>query len=149
MHGALPADNNFFIQLLWRLIKEYLHIFKSTWHIWIYFCWYSDAVTSNSLQSMNCSTPGSPVHHYLPEFAKIHVHWHKFFPISWLFVSGGQIIGVSVSTSVLPMNTQDWFPLGLTGRISLQSKGLSRVFSNTKCGNIWQHQMYSRESINS
>ena len=53
------------------------------------------------------------------------------FPVSHLFPSGGQSIGVSASTSVLPVNTQDWFPLGWTGWISLQSKGLSRVFSNT------------------
>ena len=51
--------------------------------------------------------------------------------MSQLFASGGQSIGVSASTSVLPMNTQAWFPLGWTGWISLQSKGLSRVFSNT------------------
>ena len=51
--------------------------------------------------------------------------------INKLFASGGQSIGVSPSASVLPMNIQDWFPLGLTGLISLQSKGLSRVFSNT------------------
>ena len=53
------------------------------------------------------------------------------FQMSQLFTSGGQSIGVSVSTSVLPMNTQDWSPLGWTGWISLQSKGLSKVFSNT------------------
>ena len=53
------------------------------------------------------------------------------FPMSWFFVSGGQSIGVSASASVLPMNTQDWFPLGWSGWISLQSKGLSRAFSNT------------------
>ena len=53
------------------------------------------------------------------------------FQMSQLFTSGGQSIRVSASTSVLPMNTQDWFPLGVTGWISLQSKGLSRVFSNT------------------
>ena len=53
------------------------------------------------------------------------------FPMSQLFISGGQSIGASVSASVLPMNVQDWFPLGLTGLISLQSKGLSVVFSNT------------------
>ena len=53
------------------------------------------------------------------------------FQMSQLFSSGGQSIGVSASTSVLPMNTQDWSPLGWTGWISLQSKGLSRVFSNT------------------
>ena len=53
------------------------------------------------------------------------------FQMSQLFASGGQSIGVSASASVLPMNNQDWFPLGWTGWISLQSKGLSRVFSNT------------------
>ena len=55
----------------------------------------------------------------------------RSFPMSQLFESGGQSIGASTSASVLPMNIQDWFPLGLTGWISLQSKGLSRVFSNT------------------
>ena len=88
---------------------------------------------------MNCSTPGSPVFHYLPEFAQIHVHWvnmmlsnhlilcHllllqpsifptiRVFPMSMLFASGGQSIGTSASASVLPMNTQDWSPLGWTG----------------------------------
>ena len=53
------------------------------------------------------------------------------FPVSQLVASGGQNIGVSASASVLPMNTQDWSPLGWTGWISLHSKGLSRVFSNT------------------
>ena len=53
------------------------------------------------------------------------------FPMNQLFASGGQSIVVSVSTSVLPMNTQDWSPLGLTGWISFQSKEFSRVFSNT------------------
>jgi len=53
------------------------------------------------------------------------------FPINQFFASGGQSIGASASASVLPMNIQDWFPLGLTGLISLQPKGLSRVFSNT------------------
>ena len=53
------------------------------------------------------------------------------FRVSQLFVSGGQSIGASASTSVLPMNIQVWFPLGLTGLISLQSKELSRVFSST------------------
>ena len=61
------------------------------------------------------------------------------FPISQLFASGGQSTGVSVSTSVLPMNTQDWSPLGWSGWISLQSKGLSRVFSNTT---VQKHQFF-------
>ena len=55
----------------------------------------------------------------------------RSFQISQFFVSGGESIGVSASTSVLPMNIQDWFPIGWTGWISLQSKGLLRVFSNT------------------
>ena len=59
------------------------------------------------------------------------------FQMSQFFASGGQSIGVSASTSVLPMNTQDWSPLGWTGWISLQSKGLSRVFSNTT---VQKHQ---------
>ena len=58
------------------------------------------------------------------------------FPMSQFFTSGDQSIGVSPSASVLPMNIQDWFPLGWTGLISLQSKGLSRVFSNSTVQNI-------------
>ena len=109
---------------------------------------------------VDCSTSGFPVLQYLPEFAQIHVHWcyltisssvapfffglQSFpaswsFPVSWLFVSGGQSIGASASASVLPMNTQGLFPLGLTGLISLLSKVLSRVFSKSKClwGTCW------------
>ena len=103
---------------------------------------------------MDCSMPGFPVYHQLLEFNQIHVHWvsdaiqlsssvipfssrlQSFpasgaFQMSQFFISGGQSIGVSTSTSVLPMNIQDWSPLGWTGWISLQPKGLSRVFSNT------------------
>ena len=61
------------------------------------------------------------------------------FQMSWLFASGGQNTRVSALTSVLPMNTQDWFPLGWTSWISLQSKGLSRVFSNTT---VQKHQFF-------
>ena len=64
------------------------------------------------------------------------------FQMSQLFTSGGQSIGVSASASVLPMNIQDWFSLGLTGWISLQSKGLSRVFSNTT---VQKHQFFSAQ----
>ena len=94
---------------------------------------------------MDCSTPGFPVLHHLLEFAQTHIHWiddaiqpaHPLlsfppsgsFPMNWLFTSSGQNVGVSAT--VLPMNIQGWFPLGLTGLIYLQSKGLSRVFSNT------------------
>ena len=99
---------------------------------------------------MDCSIPGSSVLQYLLEFAQIHVHWvhdaikpsHPLPPPSFAFnfsqhqglfqwvvsISGGQITGASASASVLPMNIQSWFPLGLAGLISLLSKELSRVF---------------------
>ena len=64
------------------------------------------------------------------------------FPMSQLFASGGQSFGASASASVLPMNTQDWSPLGWTGWISLQSKGLSRVFSNTT---VQKHQFFGAQ----
>ena len=118
---------------------------------------------------MDCSTPGFPVLHYLPDFAQTHVlsfefaqtplsqwchptisssvvpffsHLQSFpasvsFPMSQFFTWGGQNIGVAASASVLPMNTQDWSPLGWTVWISLQSKRLSRVFSNTT---VQKHQ---------
>ena len=64
--------------------------------------------------------------------------------MSQFFASGGQSIGVSASASVLPMNIQDLFPLGLTGRIFLQSKGLSRVFFNNT---IQKHQFFSTQLV--
>ena len=64
------------------------------------------------------------------------------FPMSQHFVSSGQSTGVSALTSVLPMNIQDWFPLGLTSRVCLQSKRLSRVFSNTT---VQKHQFFGAE----
>ena len=115
---------------------------------------------------MDCSMPGLPVLHHLPEFAQIHVHWVWYhsaisssvipfssclqsFPasgsftiMSHFFAAGGQSIGGSAPASVLSMNIQDWFPLGWTGWISLQSKGLSRVFSNTTVKN---HQFFSAQ----
>ena len=113
---------------------------------------FSCSVVSGSLHPMYYSTPGFPVLHYLLEFAQIHVHWvsdaiQPSRPLSppsppalnlsqhqglfQLVSSLRQSVGVSASASALPMNFQDWFPLGLTGLISLQSKELSRVFSNT------------------
>ena len=113
---------------------------------------------------MKHSTPGLPVHHQFLESTQTHVHWvsdaiqpsHplsslllssifpsiRVFPMSQLFESGGQSIRVSASTSVLPMNTQDWSPLEWTGWISLQSKGLSRVFCNTT---LQKHQFFSTQ----
>ena len=103
---------------------------------------------------MDCRTPGLPVHYQLPKFTQARVHWvsdaiqpshpvipssssllsfsaSRSFQMSQHFAWGGQNIGVSASGSVLPMNIQDWFPLGWTGWMFLQSKGLSRVFTNT------------------
>ena len=101
---------------------------------------------------MNCSMPGSPVLHCLPlswwcylttsssavPFSSCSQYFPASgsFPVSQLFASGSQSIGASVS--VLPMNIQDWFPLGLTGLISLQSKGLSMVSSTT----IWTYHFF-------
>ena len=64
------------------------------------------------------------------------------FPMSQFFPTGGQSIGISASASVLPMNIQDWFPLGWTGWISFKSKGLSRVFSNTT---VQKHQFFGAQ----
>ena len=108
---------------------------------------------------MDCSTPGLSVHHQflecplsqwchptisysvapfssrLPSFPA-----SGYFPTSHFFTSGGQSVEVPASTSVLPINIQDWFPLGWTGWISLLSKGLSRVSSNTT---VQKHQFFS------
>ena len=120
---------------------------------------FSGSVVSDSLWPHELQHARLPVHHYLPEVAQTHVHWvgdaiqpsstvpfssclRSFlasgsFPMSRLFASGGQRIGALVSASVLPMNIQGWFPLEWTGWISLQSKGLSKVFSNTM---VQKHQ---------
>ena len=66
----------------------------------------------------------------------------RVFSKSQFIASGGQVIGTSASASVFPMNVQCWFPLGLTGLISLQTKGLSRVFSSTT---VWKHQFFSAQ----
>ena len=111
---------------------------------------------------MNFSIPGSSVLYHLLEllrFLSIQLvmltnflipfsscpqsfsEWGSF-QMSQLFASGGQSIGVSASASVLPINIQCWFPLGWTGWISLQSEGLSRVFSSTP---IWKQQFFSAQ----
>ena len=115
---------------------------------------------------MNRSTPGLPVHHQLLEFTQTHVHWvgdaiEPSHPLSspasptfnlsqhqdlfkWVSSSHqvAKVLRVSASASVLPTNIQDWFPLGWTGWISLQSKGLSRVFSNTT---VQKHQFFGAQ----
>ena len=129
-------------------------------------------MSSHSVVSLfdpvDCSTPGLPVLHHLPELAQTHVHWISdaiqtsyllsspsapafslsqapgSFPISWHFASGGQSIGASASASVLSKNIQSWFPLGLTGLIFLQSKRLSRIFSSIT---VQKHQFFGTQLV--
>ena len=115
---------------------------------------------------MNRSMPGLPVHHQLLEFTQTHVHrvgdgiqpshplsspsppapnpsqHQESFPMSQLFAWGGQSTGLSALASFFPKNTQGWSPSEWTGWISLQSKGLSRVFSNTI---VQKHQFFSAQ----
>ena len=113
--------------------------------------------------SMNHSMPGLPIHHQFPEIIQTHAHWvsdaiQPSHPLSspsppalslsqhqdlfqWVS-SSHQVAKVSAATSVLPVNIQDWSPLRWTGWISLQSKGLSRVFSNTT---VQKHQFFDAQ----
>ena len=123
------------------------------------------SVISDSLQPMDCSTPGLPVHHQLPDFTQTHVHWvgdaiQPSHPLSspsppapspsqnqslfqWVnSASGGQNIGAWVSASLLVVNIQGWFPLGLASLNSSQFKGLSRVFSSTTTE---KHQLFDTQ----
>ena len=100
-------------------------------------------------QSCSNSSPSSQWCHPTISFSVVPFssHLQSFpasgsFPVSQFLPSGGQSIGASASPSVLPMNIQDWFPLGLIGLISLQSKGLLRVFSNTT---VQKHQFFSTQ----
>ena len=118
---------------------------------------------------MNHCMPGLPIHHHLQEFTQTYVHWvsdaiqpshplsspfptalnpskHESFPMSQLFAWGGQSIGVSALASVPPKNTQGWSPLEWTGWISLQSKGLSRVFSDTT---VQKYQFFGAQLLHS
>ena len=77
-----------------------------------------------------------------PSPLALNLSQHHIFPMTWLFISGGQSIGTSASEAVLQMNIQDWFSLGLTGLISLLSKGHSRVFSSTT---TQKHQFFGAQ----
>ena len=137
---------------------------------WVQFrtmksCTRFSSVTSNSLSPHGLQHAGLPVHHQLPELIQTHIHWvgdaiqpsHPLLspsppafnlfqcqglPMSQFFTSGDQSIGVSASALDLPMNIQDWFPLGYTGWISLLSKRLSRVFPNTTAQ---KHQFFGTQ----
>ena len=127
-------------------------------------CWSVAKSCPTLCNPMNCSMSGFPVLHYLQEFAQTLVSWNDdaiqpFHSLpspsppawsfsqhqglfQWPFASGGQSIGASTSAAVLPINIQSWFHLGLTDFISLQSKGLSRVFSSTTVG---KHEFFSTQ----
>ena len=138
-----------------------------SWHMCTVL-WFVQALSSVRLFGVpwTCSTPGFPAHHHLLELAHTHVGWvgdaiqtshpllspsppafnlppaSGYFPMSQFSASGGQSIWASASASVPPMNIQDWFPLALTRLISLQSKGLSRGFSNNR---VQKHQFFSTQ----
>ena len=130
-----------------RYSNSFVVVVQSLNHVWL-------------CTSMDCSTPGLLIPHCLSEFAQTHVHQasdaiqpayslspsspfafnlfqHQVFPMNWLFTSGGQSIGALASSSVLPMNIQDWFPLGRTGLCN--SLGLTLLKSS--------HQFKLRSSI--
>ena len=122
----------------------------------------SDMDSSVHGDPMDCNTPGFPVLHYLPEFAQTQVRWvgdaiQPSYPLSpssppalnlshhqdlFQWVCSSHHPPQISSASVLPVNSQGWFPLGLTGLISLLFKGFSEVFSSTT---IWKHQFFSTQ----
>ena len=140
------------------------------YHIYILKCFTSITQSCPTLcDPMDCSTPGLPVHHQYPELSQTHVHWvgdaiqpsHPLsspsscpqsfpasgsFPMSQLFTWGGQGPGVSASASFLPKKSQGWSPSEWTDWISLQSKGLSRVFPNTT---VQKHQFFGAHLLHS
>ena len=147
------------------LLKLVLSLFGLIWN-WSYLSLSSHSVMSNSLQPhglqltrLPCPSPSPgvgpcPLSQWChPTISSSVVPFSSrlqsfpasgSFPMSRFFTSGCQSIGVSASASVLPMNIQDWFPLGWTGLISLQSQGLSRVFSNTT---VEKHQFFRAQLL--
>ena len=127
--------------------------FQSLSHVWLFATPWTTAHQA-SLSITNSRSPPKPmsIESVMPSYHLIlccpfsscpqsFPAWGSF-PLSQLFASGSQSIGVSASTSVTSMNTQDWSPLGWTGWISLQSKGLSTVFSNTT---VQKHQFFGAQ----
>ena len=162
-NSVVGSTKQYISQFQGRWIR-FLSSFYASFHCSVQFS--SVAQSCPTLcDPMNRSTPGLPVHHQLPEFTQTHVHRvsdaiqpsssvvpfsscpqslpaSESFTVSQLFAWGGQSIGVSALTSFLPKNTQGWSRLGWTGWISLRSKGLSRVFSNTT---VQKHQFFGTQ----
>ena len=169
VNEGLFLDSSFcFINIFVFVPKPYGLDYSCVLCIYVFFCMFCCCSVAKLCLTlcnpMDCSTPGFPVLHYLPGVCSKFVCWvgdasnHLIsaslffclqflpasgsFPLSQLFASGSQCIGASVSAIVLPLNIQSWFPLGLTSLISLQSKGLSRVFSSTT---IQKHPFFSTQ----
>ena len=151
MGGSSKKD---FFKLVWNSgLWRHVAVVHSLSHVWLFATpWTATCHTSFSftiswslfiLMSLESVMPSTYLIHCWPFSSCLQSFPASgSFPMSWLFASGSQGIGASASSSVLPVNNQDWFPLGLTGLISLQSKGLSRVFSSTT---IWNHQFFGAQ----
>ena len=154
----VPGESALWIIVYWICKGEIA--FSALFYYWSICCCSVTQLCLALCDPMDGSTPGFPVLHHLLSLLKLMslesvmpsrhpILCHPFsscsqsfpasrsFPMSHLFASGDRSIGAWASASVLPVNIQDWFPLGWTGWISLQSKGLSRVFSNTT---VQKHQ---------
>ena len=135
--------------MLWRIKSLLWFTVQSLSHIWLFTTPWNAArqaslsfTISWSLLKFMTIESVMPSNHLIlchPLLLPPSVFASKYqsFPLSQLFASGGHGLGASSSASALPVNIQGWFPLGLTGLISLQSKGPSRVFSSTT---VWKHQ---------
>ena len=113
---------------------SHIWLFASSGQVSVFHCRFEFAQT-HVHRVGDAIQPSHPLSPSYPTALNIFQH-PKLFQWGHLFTSGGQSIGASASASILPMNIQDWFPLELTGWISLQFKGLSKVFSNTTAQNI-------------
>ena len=160
------------IYCIWFTMLCYFLVYGKVNQLYIYPLFFQFSSVAQSCPTlcdpMDCSTPGFPVHQQLLELTQTHVHWvgdaiQSSHPLSspsppnfslsqhqglfqdfshQFFTSGGQSIGISASASVFPMNIQDWFHLGWTSWLSLQSKRLSRVFLNTT---VQKHQFFGAQ----
>jgi len=146
------------MEVPWCQFKEF--IVQSLSHVWLFAIWWTAAcqallsftVSQSLIKPMSIESVMLSNHLillYHPPFSSCPQSFPASgsFPVSWLFASSSQSIRASVSASVLPMNIQHWFPLGLTGLISLLSKGFSRVFSKEYPFNIYVYICISLNRI--
>ena len=162
-HTHMYAHTQDYVAFRGPWIRLKAHVFSIEW---IQFSWVTQLFLT-LCDPMNCSMPGFPVHHQLPELAQTHVRGvgiaiqpsHPVvpfssclqpfpasgpFPLSQPFASDGQSIGASASASGLPMNIQGWFPLGWTGWISLQFEALKSFFQHhsSKAAILWRSAFF-------